>query len=207
MSKWCYFQTVKLLHAPTLPEPYLSSTTSDSTETTQFLSTTTFVSQCLLQQFPGSVCLSTCARPACWNCFAICFTNISETPSGWRRLHCPFTSHPCPCLFPSLLTLLTYFHRNRQSLSFSRISPVIKLTLWSKIFLLYFSLQEPAYFIFCLLSSRKLQTPKVLFKEKIPKIRLADGYQGVSEHPTVKPWDKILLTFRLEHFDLNQSIF
>lgn len=99
-SGWCYLQTVEALLPPTLPESHLSSTTSASTEISQFLITTICASQCPLQKSSGSVYFSAFATCARWDCLCICFTANSEMPRWMTMLTLPICLIPCPCSSP-----------------------------------------------------------------------------------------------------------
>lgn len=144
-SGWCYLQTVEALVPPILPESHLSSTPSASTEIRQFLITTICASQCPLQKSSGNVYFSAFAMPARWDCLCICFTANSEMPQWITKLTLAICLNPCPSSSPP------FWH-------YSHASPVLgkalyffcwNLTpLWFTRFLLEFSLQEPACFIF-----------------------------------------------------------
>lgn len=126
-----------------LPESFLSSTTSASTEIIQFLITTICASQCPLQKSSGSVCFGASAMPAHRDCSHIFFTSSHKMPVDDEDYPTRL-SHPPSVLLPSLLTLLIHFPSCRQR-NFSCWNLTL---LWHTTLPLQLSLQQSGYFIF-----------------------------------------------------------
>lgn len=182
----------------------LSNTTSDSTKIIQFLSTTTFASQCPLQQPLGSI--SAVHVQELHTGIAAVFASCQSwnTPGWevhvvpWCLIPVPASSPPCwhsshafPLTGRVWVSLVSFCCKTHTDTKKKKPSPV---------------LSPGASLIYFLPLFQKTSNSQCRrFKGKTPPKCLADGYQGIAENPHDEGQNPTYLRIS-DFFYLNKAI-